>query len=158
MKTQTIITWIIVLLVVILGGWYLYSMQSASPSIIPSGQTQTNEETASGDVSSTAPMSATIVHTSLGFSPASVTIAKGGTVTWTDEDGSPMWIASAMHPTHVVYDNTDLEKHCATGYTGTTPFDQCKSGTTYIFTFNEVGTWGYHNHSNASQFGKIIVK
>lgn len=173
MKTSTIITWVVVLAAVVLGGWYFYSMQNAP--VTPSEQTQTTQNPQDQDSDTTpgtgvgvdvgasvdiisSPMLATITLSSSGFSPASITIAKGGTITWTNQSGSPMWVASAMHPTHVVYDNTDLEKHCAAGYTGPTPFDQCKPGTTYSFTFNEVGTWGYHNHSNASQFGKIIVK
>jgi plastocyanin len=69
-----------------------------------------------------------------------------------------MWVASAMHPAHVVYDGTTKDAHCAAGYTGPVPFDQCASGTSYSFTFTKAGEWKYHNHVNASQFGSVTVQ
>ena len=104
---------------------------------------------------STVPASASITYGSNGFSPSEVTIKKGGTVTWTNSTGGNMWVASAMHPAHTAYSGTTLAQHCddATDVS----FDQCKNGNTYSFTFNKAGTWAYHNHSGASQFGKVIV-
>ncbi len=162
MKTSTIV-WIVVIILVIAGGWYLYSGQTASAPVVPSIETQTTVNTntsanVSGATSSKAPMSVTVKLTGSGFSPGAVTIAKGGTVTWVAEGGSPMWIGSAMHPDHVVYDGTSKTEHCASGYTGPTPFDQCSSGGNYSFTFDKVGTWMYHNHVNAKQFGSVIVQ
>jgi len=48
-----------------------------------------------------------------------------------------------------------LQEHCGTG---TTSFDQCANGGSYSFTFTKAGTWRYHNHSNASHFGTVIVE
>lgn len=162
MKTSNII-WIIVIILVIAGGWYFYSAQTVSAPIAPSVETQTTVNTntganVSGVTSPKASMSATVKLTGSGFSPTTATIAKGGTVTWVSESGSPMWIASAMHPDHVVYDGTSKNEHCASGYAGLAPFDQCSSGGNYSFTFNKVGTWKYHNHVNKSQFGTVIVQ
>ena len=162
MKTSTIV-WIVVIILVVLGGWYLYSAQTASAPVVPSVETQTTTGTNAGanvsaPTTSSAPMSATVKLTSSGFSPGTMTIAKGGTVPWVNESGSPMWVASAMHPAHVLYDNTSKDEHCASGYTGPTPFDQCSSSVNYSFTFNKVGTWKYHNHVNSSQFGTVIVQ
>ncbi|MDO8572222.1 MAG: hypothetical protein Q7S11_00460 [bacterium] len=153
------IIWIVVLILVVLGGWYLYSVQTVSAPVVPSVETQMTAGTnTSAPTTSSASMSATVKFTSSGFSPGTVTIVKGGTVTWVDESGSSMWIASAMHPAHLLYDNTSKDEHCAPGYTGPTPLDQCLSGANYSFTFNKIGTWKYHNHANESQFGTVIVQ
>lgn len=101
-------------------------------------------------------MSATVTYSASGFSPSEVTIKKGGTVTWTNSSGGQMWIASAQHPSHVVYAGTSREEHCpdATG----AAFDQCAGSTgDYSFTFQKVGTWNYHDHLNAQKFGKVVV-
>lgn len=105
-----------------------------------------------------APMSATVTYDGSAFSPASVTIAKGGTVAFTDTAAATMWVASGMHPVHSGYDSTTMSEHCAPGYTGPAPFDQCKAGASYSFTFDKVGSWGYHDHKNASAFGKVVVQ
>lgn len=175
MKTSTII-WVIVIVLIIAGGWWYFSSgtSNTSPSqlpIRPLGQTQTinnaqgrdympNPRTStSSNTTSSALMSATVTVTSSGFSPTTVTIKKGGTITWIDKSGSPMWIASAAHPTHAVYDNTSKNEHCASGYSGPTPFDECSSSSgNYSFIFNQVGTWKYHNHVNVSEIGTVIVK
>jgi plastocyanin len=103
-------------------------------------------------------MTATVHLTSSGFSPKSVTVAKGGTVTFINDTTGNMWVASAQHPTHTVYDGTDRAAHCTAGYTGAKPFDQCANGNTYNFAFNKVGSINYHNHSNSSQFGTVVVQ
>jgi plastocyanin len=128
----------------------------------PQGDTLPNEESADGggieagvDVSvGSSPMSAGILLTSSGFSPKTVTIKKGGTVTWSNESSGDMWVASAQHPTHTVYDGTSLQEHCGSGAGA---FDQCNNGESYSFIFNKVGTWNYHNHNNSSQTGTVVV-
>ena len=83
----------------------------------------------------------------------------GTTVTFTAAPGADeLWVASNPHPTHEGYDGTTRDQHCAAGYAGPTPFDQCATGTTYTFTFNQIGTWGYHNHGNHSDTGTVIVQ
>lgn len=160
MKTSTIIWIVVIFLLIISGGWYLY--YSTPTSVTPGGETQaTNNvqnDASAPDTNTGTPMFVTVKLTSAGFSPATVTIAQGGTVTWVDENGSPMWVASAIHPIHEFYDGTSIGEHCAAGYAGPTPFDQCSSGENYSFTFNNVGTWKYHNHVNASQFATVIVR
>ena len=102
-----------------------------------------------------APMTATVMYSASGYSPSSVTIKKGGTVTWVDQGTGKMWIASASHPTHTVYAGTTLQEHCDDSTA--TSFDQCENGTSYSFTFEKTGTWRYHSHSQASHFGSVTV-
>lgn len=97
-----------------------------------------------------------IEMSSSGFSPSSITIKKGDTVTFKTVDSGSYWPASAVHPTHTVYPGSGIDK-CGTG---AQIFDACGGigeGQSWSFTFNEVGSWNYHNHLNPSNFGKIIV-
>ena len=104
-------------------------------------------------------MNVTVTYGPGGFNPSTVTIAKGGTVNWVAAPGADeLWVASNPHPTHQGYDGTTKDQHCAAAYAGPTPFDECKTGTAYSFTFNTAGTWGYHNHGNHSDTGVVIVQ
>lgn len=78
-----------------------------------------------------------------GFEPSSVTIGAGQTVTFTNNSSNPVFVASDPHPTH-----TNL------------PEFQSKNvavGESYSFTFNQLGSWGYHNHLNPSVRGTVVV-
>lgn len=138
---------IIAVLVVLVGGWFLFL---GTPASAPTNGTPGTNGTipASG---------VTIAYTGEGFSPKSVTIPLGTTVTFVNQTSDRMWVASAMHPDHVVYDGTAVAEHCAAGYAGAVPFDQCTAGASYGFTFLKVGTWGYHNHAKATDFGSVTV-
>lgn len=152
-QVGAIVAVVIVVLILLVGGWYVWSQSSTTPA----PETQTGATGNSDTGSTNAPMSVTVTYTDTGFSPTSVTVSKGGTVTWVNQSGHAMWVASGIHPTHTVYDGTALSEHCAAGYTGPSPFDQCKPGDSYTFTFNESGTWQYHNHSGAEDQGTVIV-
>lgn len=113
--------------------------------------------------------SKTIEITSSGFSPNELTINLGDTVTWINNDNIEHWPASAMHPTHKVYPGVNYEE--SGSYEGSEAcksegnpkdgsFDPCKKillGESWSFTFNQKGTWFYHDHLNPKLFGKIIV-
>jgi len=100
-----------------------------------------------------------ITYSNSGYSPSTLTIKKGETVTFKNQSSRSMWPASAMHPTHRAYSNTSLDEHCpdTTGIA----FDACKGflpGQSFSFTFNQVGTWKYHNHLNPGDIGTIVVE
>ena len=100
------------------------------------------------------PKSYSIEITSSGFSPDTLTINSGDNVIWTNKDtySSSHWPASANHPTHSVYPEEG-------GCIGSN-FDACNGlnyGENYSFTFNEKGTWKYHDHLNPSETGTITV-
>jgi len=177
MKTSTIVA-VLVAIVVIGGGWYWYSMQApaATPSTNttintnpngadytpPATDTTSNNSTVGADVNAgvtvgSVPTKATVAYTVSGFSPKSVTIQKGGTITFTNQGSGQMWIASAPHPAHTGYDGTSRTQHCVAGYTGATPFDECAAGNTYSFTFTKAGSFNYHNHLGSEDFGTITV-
>ena len=160
------LAWIIIIILVGYGiYWYSNKDDTAVINNTYNNTTETSDNrqsttTVNIDASITpAPKTVTVIYGDNGFSPATVTIKKGDTVTFVNQSSRNMWVGSAMHPTHSVYDGTNLTSHCAAG--ATPSFDQCKdvsNGGSYSFTFNKTGSWGYHNHSASSHSGKVIVE
>lgn len=114
----------------------------------PSQNTTVQVETNSGSVDTGIEVSAkthTVTYTSSGFSPSPLTINAGDSVHFINNTSGTMWVASDPHPTHTEYSAFDAQK----GYA---------SNTTYSFTFDEAGTYEYHDHQHASMRGTIIVK
>lgn len=100
-----------------------------------------------------------VTYTDAGFTPSILNIKTGDTVTFKNQSSGNMWVGSAMHPTHMVYGGIALAQHCPD--LENNDFDQCQNGApeaSWNFTFTKAGSWGYHNHSNATHFGKIIVE
>jgi len=172
MTKQFLIALIVVL--VLGGGYWWWQNQDTSAENDGDAGTEINDDTGSlgdgigdgavmedgvipdgSDASSDVPLSATVSYNGSGFSPATVTIKKGGMVSWSNTGGASMWVASAQHPTHMGYDGTNLEEHCPDNSGAS--FDQCKSGNSFSFIFNKTGTWRYHDHMNASAFGSVVV-
>ena len=96
----------------------------------------------------------TVTYTNSGFSPRTVSIQKGQTVVFANNSSGAMWVASSPHPTH-----TDYPEKFKTDCAGSL-FDECAgapAGSSWSFTFNSVGSWGFHNHLKASDTGTITV-
>jgi plastocyanin len=74
------------------------------------------------------------------FSPATLTIAKGAKVTWTNEDSAPHQIVS--------------DPGSAVSFSG----PQIPQGQNYSFTFDTAGTFSYHCGIHPSMLGKIVVQ
>lgn len=94
-----------------------------------------------------------------GFSPSTLTIKAGETVTFKNNGTRSMWPATAMHPAHRGYSGTSLSEHCPD--TANVTFDACRSylpGESWPFTFQKVGTWPYHDHVNGGFYGKVVVE
>ena len=87
------------------------------------------------------------------FSPASVSIPKGGSVIFRNYSSQKLRVASNPHPSHSGY---PVKNGCAGS-----AFDSCSDIPTKVswsFTFDSLGAWGYHNHLNPSQGGTITVQ
>ena len=160
---------IVVIVIVLIGGYFLFGMNSKSTSSLTSGggelntaqQTNTVAEPTAMVEPSTTETGKTyeVMYTDSGYSPKEITIKVGDTVTWKNQSSRGDWVGSAMHPTHVVYSGTSLDEHCPD--IKNTSFDECKSdqpGNSWSFTFNKKGKWYYHNHVNAHDFGSVIVE
>ncbi|MBI2623230.1 MAG: hypothetical protein HYW65_01475 [Candidatus Liptonbacteria bacterium] len=99
------------------------------------------------------PAAVTVIYTDAGFSPATVTVKKGGTVTFKNNSSRAFWPASGPHPEHTGYP----EK----GTCGGSAFDSCTAvaaGGEWSLTFNQIGTWRYHDHLNSVKRGTIVVE
>ena len=95
----------------------------------------------------------------LGFEPSIVVIKTGDTVVWINNDTEQHWPASASHPTHTVYPSSGIQK-CGTAEQESI-FDACKGfafGEQWNFTFNEKGTWSYHDHLKSVSRGRVVVE
>lgn len=101
----------------------------------------------------------TVTYTDSGYSPSGVTISAGDTINFVNNSSGGMWTASAIHPTHTVYPGSGIAK-CSTAQEGEI-FDACEGtngGDSWSFTFNEQGSWNYHNHLQVNHTGAIIVE
>lgn len=88
-----------------------------------------------------------------GYSPNTLRVKKGTTVTFKNNSSQLMWTASDIHPTHKSYPTTG-------GCLGST-FDACEGtqqNNSSSFKFDIIGTWKYHNHLNPLYAGTIIVE
>ncbi len=162
MQNKTpLIAGIVVLLILV--GVAVYLSSHPKTAIAPTDtKTASTTATPTGNAAVGASgQSQVVAYSDKGFSPATVTIAEGTTVTWTNTSSRPMWVASGNHPTHTVYDGTSASDHCVNGAaTSATVFDECTaipSGGSYSFTFTKVGSWSYHNHTHASDTGTVVV-
>ncbi|GAA3036986.1 plastocyanin [Streptomyces olivoverticillatus] len=72
------------------------------------------------------------------FAPSTLTISRGTTVTWTNDDSAPHTVtSSASGPLH----SSTLHR-----------------GDTYSYTFNSTGTFGYYCMIHPDMHGTVVVK
>lgn len=105
----------------------------------------TSQEGDAIDLSSDTINDVMIEITDTGFTPSTVTINAGQTVTFINNGQAPHWPASDPHPTHTNLPGFDAEHALQTGEK-------------YSYTFNDKGSWGFHDHLNARLTGRINVQ
>lgn len=162
-----IITTIIFIVIILLAAGYflLKNPQSPTPSSNITVQTPLKESQTNLTPDTETPIKtpvtektseineAIVVYTNLGYSPSALRVKIGATVTFKNESSKSMWIASAIHPTHLSYPTSG-------GCIGST-FDACqgiKLGDSWSFKFDIAGTWKYHNHLSPGDVGIITVE
>ncbi len=143
------------IVVIIIGGavgWYYFKGTGPKPNFTGTSavaeSTPTPGTGSQGDMTasgSTALQGNTVVtYTDAGFSPKSVAVKRGTTVTFKNESSGNMWVASGVHPTHRLLPGFDE-------LTGVT------KGGTYDYAFVKVGTWQYHNHLKPTDLAIVVV-
>ncbi len=154
MKTSYILI-TIVAVVLVIGG--VFMIQSNNNTQTPSFMGE--ENTVPLIMEEESQPSLVVSYTDEGYSPKELKIKKGETVMFKNRSSQPMWTASAIHPTHTVYPGTSIQQ-CANPQDGSM-FDSCLGtsiGENWTFQFDELGSWGYHNHLRPSHWGKVIVE
>ncbi len=87
---------------------------------------------------------AKVTVTESGFSPETLTVKTGTEVTWVNNGGAAVQIASSPHPTHTDYPPLNL--------------GVVQDGESVSLVFDQAGTYKYHNHLNPSQKGTLVVE
>lgn len=145
MNKTLIITIIVILLIV--AGYFIFR-GSSTPTLYPSSTDQTPisiNNVPQTPTSTSTKENLVVNYTDSGFSPKTITIKKGQTVTFVNQSSSDMWVASNPHPVHTDYPGFDEKASVG-------------NGGSWSFTFNKVGQWGYHNHKNPSSGGTVVVE
>ena len=125
-------TWIIIIVVVVLAvaGWAIWAMgQRTEQAVDQQGNTNTNTQSTNNSQTSNATETNSVTIKDFAFSPATIKVKKGTTVTWTNQD-------TTGH--NVVAEDSNN--------TGGLPLSAplLNKGETFSFTFNDVGTFKYH--------------
>ena len=163
MNTKNVLVAILVIGLIALGAYAFSTNQVSAPSNEVAVEENTVESTGTSieNDEDGGPAFKVITLTDSGFSPASVTIARGETVRFINDSARGMWVGADEHPTHTEYDGTSTREHCANGMNTGTSFDQCASvakGDFWDYTFAKSGTFGFHNHVGASNTGTVVVQ
>lgn len=127
-------------------GVRFFGSNDGSDSAAPASDTpatQNNEAGNTGGEEQTT--GTTITYTADGFKPTSLEVKRGTTVTFKNDSSFPMWVATDPHPQHTEYPGFDANK----AFT---------AGQSYSFTFDNAGSWGFHNHLRAGDMGTIVVR
>lgn len=138
-KTNKLILAIVVILVLIGAAIILFKPEKSNAPGMEGTDSQ-NSAAQSDDQ----PVAATIIYDGQTFSASTNSVASGDSVKVVNNSDKQLDFDSDPHPVHT--DNPELNA-------GAIPPRQSK-----VFTLTAKGTWGYHNHLNASQKGQIEVK
>ena len=96
-------------------------------------KTTSNKGTTNKTATATVASGKVIISAS-GFSPATISVKKGSTVTWTNQDTKVHQVVSDPHPSHTLLPDLDSST--------------LSSGDSYTFTFEKVGKFTYHDENN----------
>jgi plastocyanin len=139
--TKTVL--VIVVLAVVVGAGLVFFLPNKSNA---PGSSTNSSDTNSSDASPTdeQTVAATITFDGNTFSSSADTVNSGDRVKITNNSDQELQFDSDPHPVHT--DNSELN------------VDEVAPGESKTFVLNKKGTWGYHNHLNSGQSGKITVK
>lgn len=126
---------LVVMLVLVAGGWLIYT-QGISDDNSSSGSTSSQTPSSNN----TAQKAGAITIKNSMFTPSQISVQKGDTVTWTNDDTT----------THTVTDDLSNVDGPSSG--------DIQPGSTYSFTFNKTGSFQYHCTHHPSMRGTIVVK
>lgn len=142
---QKIILALVAGLIVAGGGFMLLRNDPNQTSSNPQGAVEEkNNPKKSTDPSTQNNSSPTITYSNSGFSPQTITVNNGDTLTVKNNSSRTIQFESDPHPAHTT--NTELN------------IDTIRAGQSKIFTVKRTGTFGYHDHLSPSDTGTIVVQ
>ena len=92
--------------------------------------------------------SAIVTYSDTGFSPSSLSIGVGTTVTWANQSSHTMWVQKA-----------GSAGDCSSAQAKTL-LNECQAvsvGGTYSYTFTTLGTFSYFNQEKSTDTGTVVV-
>lgn len=145
MSNRNLVIGVIVVLVILVGWYFLQSQKPQAPAPAPQVIPQEEEEATKEAEAEDEDMEEEVVTVgSTGFSPKEISIKVGEEVSWMNEDRAVHTVNSAVHPTHQVYPPLNL--------------GNIQTGGKVSLSFPEAGTYKYHDHLNPSFTGSVIVE
>lgn len=141
----------VVVLLVAAGAVLVFTNRQTGTTMTSENESTITETTPSTTGTATQPMeegttsaTANVVLTPSGFEPKNLTIKAGTKVVWTNKSGKLSTVNSDNHPTHLLNSFLNL---------GT-----FKDGESLEVVFDKPGTYGYHDHLDASRVGTVVVE
>jgi plastocyanin len=151
MSKKALITVVIVAVVILGIIGLVWAQRDNAPAVNTSNNpiptpSQTAPSNNSGSTSTTPSeqVATTISYTNNGFTPAQVTVKSGDTILVKNDSGNPLSFNSDDHPTHTKQPELNV--------------GSIEPGQSKTFVVTKQGTWGYHNHDNPTDTGKITVE
>lgn len=86
-----------------------------------------------------------ISRTPSGWAPATLTVDRGDTVVFVNESADETWPASDVHPTHELLPGFDAERGVP-------------RGSSWSYTFDRSGRFGFHDHLSPETTGTVVVR
>lgn len=135
-------TTIVIAALIVLGATFVLINRSDTKNPAPSvsSPTKTNPDESISSASDATPAAGSIDIKNMAFTPSQISVQKGATVTWTNNDTVA----------HTVTD--DLNN------VGGPASESIAPGAKYSFTFNKTGSYQYHCTFHSSMRGTIVVK
>jgi len=119
------------------------SSESNNSSSSTSSQTSDSPDSSVSSTTNDTQVAMTITYDGSSFSESADSITAGQTVKVVNASNKTLDFDSDPHPVHT--DNTELNA------------GDIEPGQSKTFIIDKKGTWGYHNHLDASQHGSITV-
>ena len=123
---------IVIVLVILIVGFFLFNTSKKT------------QQTQAPTHNMPLPKEVTISLNKDGFSPQVVTIKPGVAIRWKNVSGDKQTVNSDDYPTNQLHRELN--------------FGIFNNGSSVVYTFTKVGTYGFHNQFHHEQEGKVIVK
>lgn len=135
-----------IILIIILGGTFYFFVLRGNKTAEPTVTTNSSDQNAATSSSQVSDTVSTITYGTSGFSPSTMTIKSGSSITWVNSSDEDLEIGVDPHPSHTGDRSLSGNQFVLT----------LSPGEKKTVTISTIGTLGYHNHLNSSETGTIV--